>query len=55
MSVDVQLSKLEPSNKAFLIPKGIDIMYAKRVVHKPNDIETGIFSIMSSITEIERK
>ena len=44
MSVDVQLSKLEPSNNAFLIPKGIDIIYAKRVVHKPNDIET-IFSL----------
>ena len=46
---DVQLSKFVPSLTAFLIPNGMDIKYAKIVDQSPSEIETGIFSFISSI------
>ena len=35
---------------AFLIPRGMEIKYTSKVVHKPRDIDTGILSKTNEVT-----
>ena len=52
---EVQTSNDDPSLIALRIPKGIDTMYANKVDHNPNVIDTGIFSRIKSIIVIDLK
>ena len=54
-TVLVQESKGSPSRTAFRIPSGIEMKYVMSVIQSPSEIETGIFSLMSSITDTSRK
>ena len=51
----VQTSKVLPWRVALAIPRGIDARYMISVLHSPSEIDTGIFSTISSVTDASRK
>ena len=51
----VQTSKWLPWRVALAIPRGIDTRYMIRVLHNPSEMETGIFSLIRSMTLASRK
>ncbi|MNF88573.1 hypothetical protein D3C85_1615260 [compost metagenome] len=51
----VQTSKALPWRVALAMPRGIDTRYMINVLHSPSDMETGIFSMIRSMTLASRK
>ena len=51
----VHVSKREPSLIALRMPSGIEIAYDSSVIHRPSEIDTGIFSRTSLSTLTSRK
>ena len=51
----VHTSKALPWRTALLIPSGMEIIYISSVLQSPSEMETGIFSIIKSVTLASRK
>ncbi len=51
----VQTSNLLPWRVALAIPSGIEARYMISVLHSPSEMETGIFSMIRSVTLASRK
>ncbi|MNF17901.1 hypothetical protein D3C80_2216810 [compost metagenome] len=55
IAVLLQTSKALPWRTALAIPRGIDTRYMISVLHRPSEIDTGIFSTIRSMTLASRK
>ncbi|MCY1351354.1 hypothetical protein D9M68_297440 [compost metagenome] len=51
----VQTSKTLPWRVALAMPRGIDTRYMISVLHRPREMDTGIFSTIRSVTLASRK
>ncbi|MOA08154.1 hypothetical protein D3C78_1278970 [compost metagenome] len=55
IAVLVHTSKVLPCRMALAMPSGIDTRYMISVLHRPSEMDTGIFSMISSVTVASRK
>ncbi|MCY1338607.1 hypothetical protein D9M71_80140 [compost metagenome] len=55
IAVLLQTSKALPWRTALVMPSGMDTRYMIRVLQSPREMDTGIFSMIRSVTLASRK